>query len=50
MTSSKRDIDYIQQLLDDVIGEDLHLKPLLSADASIEQNPMVQSIQDKARG
>lgn len=43
MTSSKRDLDYINHLLDDVVCADSHLKPFLDP-ALAEKNPTIAKI------
>lgn len=43
MTSSKRDINYIDKLLDDVVCEDPHLKHFLDP-ALATENAQIQKI------
>ena len=48
LTSTKRDLNYIDQLLDEAVSEDQHLKSFLDP-ALGENNPLIASIMRDAR-
>ena len=48
MTSTKRDYDYINQLLDETVREDLQLNTFLNTDQA-EIHPLVAEVQSHAR-